>query len=82
MIDVQLHFRGKPAEPRPFHAIPRVADLVDADGLWRVAAVVLGATVDVFCVKAADSVGAELAGWGDAPAEVEQEPATAQKALF
>jgi hypothetical protein len=52
MISVSLHLRGKTPQEREVPAIPRAGDLLDADGLWRVAAVVFGAGIDVYAVKA------------------------------
>lgn len=78
MVDATVHYRGQPAAERAYSALPRVGDLLDVDGaLWRVSYLVYGPTVDVYAVRAADDVGAELAAWADAPAA--EEPAEPQQ---
>jgi hypothetical protein len=81
MIGVGLHLRGKTPQEREFPALPRAGDLIDADGLWRVAQVVLStAGADVYAIPAADEVAAELATWQDgAPVT---EPEAKQAELF
>jgi hypothetical protein len=68
MIDVQVHLQGVGVEPRKFGAVPEIGSMIDAQGqLWRIAYLIYGATVDVFAVRLADSLAADMraqwAGW-------------------
>jgi hypothetical protein len=84
VVDVTIHLAGQGNEQRSLPAVPSVGTLLDIGGqLLRVAVVVMGQSVDVYAIRADETLAAELAGWGDKPAAV-VEPAgqEQQKGLF
>ena len=73
MVDMHLRFQGQVAQERSLPCLPRAGDLIDAHAaLWRVAAVVFAATVDVYVVQVADGPAADMrqewAAWAETPA--------------
>jgi hypothetical protein len=69
VIDVTLHFRGQGQQRRRLPCLPTPDCHIEHKGtLYRVADVVLGKTVDVYCLTVGESLSRELiakwAAWG------------------
>ena len=82
MVNAVIHYRGRNEQQQDFPALPRSGDLLDADGLWRVAVVVYReATVDVYATRLGDVLADETRGEWERWAEVADsaEPATKEQ---